>query len=44
MKFTEFKFGNELQEGLEMMGFKKATQIQIQAIPIRGKIKSGLGL
>tara|TARA_B100001758_G_C18416716_1_gene620657 strand:+ start:6844 stop:8049 length:1206 start_codon:yes stop_codon:yes gene_type:complete len=34
MKFTEFKFGNELQEGLDMMGFEQATQIQTQAIPI----------
>jgi hypothetical protein len=25
MKFTEFKFGNELQEGLDMMGFEEAT-------------------
>ena len=34
MKFTLFKFGNELQEGLEMMGFEEATPIQEQAIPI----------
>ena len=34
MKFTEFKFGNELQEGLDMMSFEKATPIQEQAIPI----------
>ncbi|MBT6815158.1 MAG: DEAD/DEAH box helicase [Flavobacteriales bacterium] len=34
MKFTEFNFGNELQEGLDMMGFEKATPIQEQAIPI----------
>ncbi|MBC8266287.1 MAG: DEAD/DEAH box helicase [Flavobacteriales bacterium] len=34
MKFTEFKFGNELQEGLDIMGFEKATPIQEQAIPI----------
>ena len=34
MKFTIFKFGNELQEGLDMMGFEKATPIQEQAIPI----------
>tara|TARA_B100001142_G_scaffold328927_1_gene390440 strand:+ start:17243 stop:18454 length:1212 start_codon:yes stop_codon:yes gene_type:complete len=34
MKFTEFKFGNELQEGLDMMGFEQATPIQEQAIPI----------
>lgn len=34
MNFTTFKFGNELQEGLDMMGFDKATPIQEQAIPI----------
>ena len=34
MNFTTFKFGNELQEGLDMMGFNKATPIQEQAIPI----------
>ena len=34
MKFTTFKFGNELQEGLDMMGFEEATPIQEQAIPI----------
>ena len=34
MKFTTFKFGIELQEGLEMMGFEEATPIQEQAIPI----------
>ena len=34
MKFTEFKFGNELQEGLNMMGFEEATPIQEKAIPI----------
>jgi ATP-dependent RNA helicase RhlE len=34
MNFTTFKFGNELQEGLDMMGFSKATPIQEQAIPI----------
>ena len=34
MNFTIFKFGNELQEGLDMMGFAKATPIQEQAIPI----------
>ena len=33
MKFTKFKFGNELQEGLDMMGFKEATSIQEKAIP-----------
>ena len=34
MNFMTFKFGNELQEGLDMMGFNKATPIQEQAIPI----------
>ena len=34
MRFTEFKFGKELQEGLDMMGFEQATPIQQQAIPI----------
>ena len=34
MNFTTFKFGNELQEGLDVMGFEKATPIQEQAIPI----------
>ena len=34
MKFTIFNFGEELQEGLEMMGFELATPIQQQAIPI----------
>ena len=34
MNFTTFKFGNELQEGLDMMGFEEATPIQEQAIPI----------
>ena len=34
MNFTTFKFGNELQEGLDMMGFEKATPIQEKAIPI----------
>ncbi|MAR39227.1 MAG: hypothetical protein CMD22_00825 [Flavobacteriales bacterium] len=34
MKFTKFKFGIELQEGLDMMGFEEATPIQEKAIPI----------
>ena len=34
MKFTIFNFGEELQEGLEMMRFEVATPIQQQAIPI----------
>ena len=34
MNFKNFNFGNELQEGLDMMGFEKATPIQEQAIPI----------
>ena len=39
MLFTEFRFGNELQEGLKMMGFNKPTPIQEQAIPIIQKGK-----
>ena len=34
MNFTKFNFGKEIQEGLEMMGFEKATPIQEKAIPI----------
>ena len=34
MNFTTFRFGSELQEGLNTMGFKEATPIQQQAIPI----------
>ena len=34
MNFTQFKFGKELREGLDMMGFVKATPIQEKAIPI----------
>lgn len=34
MNFQRFKFGNELQEGLDMMGFNNATPIQEKAIPI----------
>ena len=34
MNFTKFRFGSELQEGLNTMGFKEATPIQQQAIPI----------
>ena len=34
MNFITFKFGNELQEGLEMMGFYKPTPIQEKTIPI----------
>ena len=34
MNFKTFKFGNELQEGLDMMGFNNATPIQEKAIPI----------
>jgi len=34
MNFTKFKFGNEIHEGLEMMGFEKATPIQEKTIPI----------
>ena len=34
MNFTQFKFGEDLREGLDMMGFIKATPIQEKAIPI----------
>ena len=34
MKFTTFKFGVKLQEGLDMMGFEEATPVQQQTIPI----------
>ncbi len=34
MSFLNFNFGNELQEGLNMMGFEEATPIQEKAIPI----------
>lgn len=34
MNFIEFKFCKELQEGLNMMGFKNPTPIQQKAIPI----------
>ena len=39
MNFTKFKFGDAIQEGLEMMGFEKATPIQVKAIPIIQKGK-----
>ena len=34
MKFQEFNFNKDLLEGIELIGFKEATPIQIQAIPI----------
>ena len=34
MKFKDFCFGNTLQSGLEIMGFKHPTEIQKKAIPI----------
>ncbi len=34
MKFTEFGFAPQLQEGLDSMGFEEATPIQAQAIPV----------
>ena len=34
MNFDAFEFGKGLKEGLDIMGFKKATPIQEQAIPI----------
>ena len=42
MRFSEFGLGDELQEGLDMMGFKKATPIQVEAIPIITCIKISL--
>tara|TARA_B100000579_G_scaffold177310_1_gene144496 strand:- start:6910 stop:8109 length:1200 start_codon:yes stop_codon:yes gene_type:complete len=34
MNFKTFKFGKEIQEGLDVMGFVKATPIQEKAIPV----------
>lgn len=34
MKFTDFNFESNLQEGLDAMGFESPTPIQEQAIPI----------
>jgi ATP-dependent RNA helicase RhlE len=34
LNFSDFKFDTELQEGLESMGYKQATPIQQQAIPV----------
>jgi ATP-dependent RNA helicase RhlE len=34
MDFTKFNFNSALKEGLDMMGFEHATQIQQEAIPI----------
>jgi superfamily II DNA/RNA helicase len=34
LEFTSFGFCEELQQGLDSMGFKKPTEIQAQAIPI----------
>lgn len=34
MKFTEFKFEDNLQEGLDAMGFEKPTPIQEKTIPL----------
>lgn len=34
MKFEDFNFVTQLQEGLDTMGYTKATPIQQQAIPI----------
>jgi ATP-dependent RNA helicase RhlE len=34
LNFNDFNFQPELREGLEAMGFKKATPIQEQAIPV----------
>lgn len=34
MKFSDFNFESNLQEGLDSMGFETPTPIQVQAIPI----------
>ncbi len=34
MKFSEFNFHSDLQDGLDAMGFENATPIQEQAIPL----------
>lgn len=34
LNFSDFNFDKELQEGLESMGYKQATPIQQQAIPV----------
>ncbi len=34
MKFTEFKFSQELNDALDSMGFEEATPVQQEAIPI----------
>tara|TARA_B100000530_G_scaffold314929_1_gene244245 strand:- start:63 stop:1262 length:1200 start_codon:yes stop_codon:yes gene_type:complete len=39
MNFQTFKFGKELQEGLDAMGFVKATPVQEKAIPVIQKGK-----
>ena len=39
MDFTIFRFGKEIQEGLDMMGFIKPTPIQEKAIPVIQKGK-----
>ena len=39
MDFKRFKFGKEIQEGLDMMGFVRATPIQEKAIPVIQKGK-----
>ena len=43
MKFKNFNFGEELQEGLNMMGFENATPIQEKTIPIIQKGRDLIG-
>ncbi|MCU0375762.1 MAG: DEAD/DEAH box helicase, partial [Chitinophagaceae bacterium] len=33
MKFTQYNFNEELQQGIDSQGFKRATDIQFKAIP-----------
>lgn len=43
MDFSTFNFSNELREGLDSMGFEKATPIQEKAIPIIQQGKDLIG-
>ncbi len=43
MKFTDFNFESNLQEGLDSMGFENPTPIQEQAIPIIQNNKDLIG-
>ena len=39
MDFFKFNFSKNLNDGLEIMGFKKATPVQKEAIPLIQKNK-----